>query len=208
MDCSTPGFPVLHYLLELAQTHVHWVSDTIQPSHPSHLVPFSSCLQPFPASGSFLMSQPLASGGQSIGASASASVLPMNIQGWFPLGLTSLIFLQSKGLTRVFSNTMVQKHQSFGTQPSLWSNSHIHIWLLDAWPCNKYTFICSKLWGFSWFGSSVQLAQWLQRGPQDRDPQEGWEKWCSAWGCLHITGTRISSVELPVSIRNFLSLRK
>ena len=93
IDCSTPGFPVLHHLPELAQTHVHWVSDAIQPSQP--VVPFSSCLQSFPASGSFPMSRLFTSGGQSIGASASASVLPMNIQGWFPLGWTGLIFLLS-----------------------------------------------------------------------------------------------------------------
>ena len=85
MDCRTPGFPVRHKLPELAQTHVHQVSDAIQPSHP--VVPFSSCLQSFPASGSFQMSQFIASGGQSIGVPASASVLPMNIQEWFPLGL-------------------------------------------------------------------------------------------------------------------------
>ena len=102
MDCSTPGFPVHHQLPELAQTHVHWVSDVIQPSHP--LLPhLSSCPQSFPASGSFPMSQLFASDGQSIEASASASVLPKNIQGWFPLGLTGLISLQSKGLSRVFS---------------------------------------------------------------------------------------------------------
>ena len=94
-------------------------------------VPFSSCLQSFPASGSFPVSQFFASGGQSIGASASASVLPMNIQGWFPLGLTSLISFLSKGLSRVFSNTTVRKHQLFGVQPSLRSNSHIHTWLLE-----------------------------------------------------------------------------
>ena len=87
---------------------------------------FSSCPQSFPASGSFPMNWLFASGGQSIGVSASASVLPMNIQEWFPLGLTSLISLQSKGLSRVFSNTTVQKHQFFGAQPSLWSNCHIH----------------------------------------------------------------------------------
>jgi len=81
----------------------------------SSIVPFS-CLQSFPASGSFQMSQFFASGGQSIGVSASASVLPMNIQDWFPLGWTGWIFLQSKGLSRVFSNTTVQKHQFFGTQ--------------------------------------------------------------------------------------------
>ena len=129
MDCSTPGFSVLPYLLEFAQTDVHWVGDAIQTSHP--LSPFSSCLQYFPASGSFPMSQLFTSGGQSIGASALASVLPMNIQGWSPLGLTGLISLLSKGLSRVFSKTTVQKHQFFGAQPSLWYNSHINTWLLD-----------------------------------------------------------------------------
>ena len=91
---------------------------------------FSFCLQSFPASGSFPMSWLFTSGGQSLRAWASASVLPMNIQGWFPLGGTGLILL-SKGLSRVFSNTTVQKHQFFGAQPSLWSNSHIHTWLLE-----------------------------------------------------------------------------
>ena len=98
MDCSMPGFSVYHHLLEPAQTHVHWVSDTIESSHP--VVPFSSNLQSFPASGSFPVSQLFASGGQSIGASTSASVLPMNIRGLFPLGLTGLISLLSKGLSR------------------------------------------------------------------------------------------------------------
>ena len=92
-----------------------WCHPTIS----SFVVPFSSCLQSFPASGSFPMSQFLASGGQSIGVSASASVLPMNIQDWFPLGWTGWIFLQSKGLSRVFSNTRVQKHQFFSAQLSL-----------------------------------------------------------------------------------------
>ena len=95
----------------------------------SSVIPFS-CLQSFPALGSFLMSWLFLSGGQTIGASASASVLPVNIQGWFPLVLTGLISLQSKGLSRVFSNTTVQKHQFFGPLPSLWSNSHIHTQLL------------------------------------------------------------------------------
>ena len=85
---------------------------------------FSFCLPSFSVSGSFPMSQPYASDGQNIGA--SASILPMNIQGWFPLGLTGLIFLQSKGLSRVFSSTTVQKHQFFSTQPSLWSSSHAY----------------------------------------------------------------------------------
>ena len=128
MGCSTPGLPVHHQLLEFVQVHVHWVSDAIQPSHP--VIPFSSCLQSFPESQSFPMSQFFTSGGQSIRVSASASVLPMNIQDWFPLGLTGLISLQSKGLSRVFSSTTVQKHQFFGVQLSLWSNSHIHTWLL------------------------------------------------------------------------------
>ena len=180
MDYSTPGFPVLHHFLELAQTHVHWVSDAIQPSHPlspsssclpirfrsvqfnrlvvsnslrlhglqhvkipcpsptpgacsnshplsqwchptisSSVIPFSSCLQSFPASGSFPMSQFFTWGGQSTGASASASVLPVNTQDWSPLGWTGWISLQSKGLSRVFSNTTVQKHQFFSAQLSL-----------------------------------------------------------------------------------------
>ena len=100
-----------------------WYHPTIS----SSVVPFSSCLQSFPGSGSFPVSQLFASGGHNIRALVSASVLSMNIQGWFPLGLTGLISLQSKGLSRVFSNTTVQKHQFFGTQPSLWSNSHITI---------------------------------------------------------------------------------
>ena len=122
MDCSTPGFPVHHQLPELTQTHALSVGDAIQPSHP--VVPFSSWLQSFPASGSFLRSQLFTSGGQSIGA--SASVLPMNIQGLFLLGLTGLFSWQSTGLSRVFSITTVQKHQFFSAQLSLWSNSHIH----------------------------------------------------------------------------------
>ena len=97
----------------------------------SFVIPFSPCIQSFPASGSYPMSQFFASGGQSIGASASALVLPMNIQGWFPFGWTGWISLQSKGLSKVFSNTTVQKHQFFSTQLSSWSNSHIHIWLLE-----------------------------------------------------------------------------
>ena len=101
------------------------------PANSSSVVPFSSCPQSFPASGSFPMSQLFALGGQSIGASASASVLSMNIQDWSPLGWTGWISLQSKGLSRVFSNTTVEKHQFFGAQLSLWSNSHIHTWQLE-----------------------------------------------------------------------------
>ena len=98
MDCSTPGFPVLHDLLELAQTHVPWG----HPSISSSIIPFSSCLKSFPASGSFPVSQLFSSGGRGIRASASASVLPVNIQDWFPLRLTGWISLESKGLSRVF----------------------------------------------------------------------------------------------------------
>ena len=122
MDCSTPGFPVLHCLLEFVHTHVYGVSDAIHPDYPSHppvssnscpfsqwchptisfsVTPFSSCPQPFPASGSFPMSQLFVFGGQSIGTSTSASVFSISIQGWFPLGVTDLISLLSKGLSRV-----------------------------------------------------------------------------------------------------------
>ena len=101
------------------------------PSLSSSVVPFSSCPQSFLASGFFQMSQLFTSGSQSTRVSASASVLPMNTQDWSPLRWTGWISLQSKGLSRVFSNTTVQKHQFFGAQPSLWSNSHIHTWLLE-----------------------------------------------------------------------------
>ena len=99
------------------------LSQWCHPTIWSSVIPFSYCLQSFPASESFSMSWCFASGSQSIGASVSASVLPMNIQDWIPLGLTGLISLLSTGLSRVFSNTTVQKHQFFGAQPSLWSNS-------------------------------------------------------------------------------------
>ena len=130
MDCSTPGFPVLHYCLEFLQIHVHFVSDTIQPSHPL-LIPFSCCPPSFPASGSFPICCLFASAGQSIGASTSVSVLPETIQGWFLLGLIGLISLLSKGLSIVMSSTTIRKHQSFGVHPSLWFNSNICTWLLE-----------------------------------------------------------------------------
>ena len=141
MDCSTPGLPVHHWLLEIAQKSClphRWCHPTIS----SSVSPFSSFLQSFPASGSFQMSQLFVSGGQSIGASASASVLSMNIQDWFPLGLTGWIFLQSKGLLGVFSSVRVQKHRFFGAQLSLWSKSHIHTWCDNTW---SY-FIKIKYW--------------------------------------------------------------
>ena len=180
VDCSTPGSPILCYLPEFAQTHIHWVDNamplviyfcSVQFSHlvvsdflwphelqhswppcpsptlwvhsnscasswwchlaiSSSVIPFSSCPQSLPASGSFPMSQLFAWGGQSIGVSASASVLPMNTQDW-SLGWTGWISLQSKELSRVFSNTIVQKHQLFSAQLSSESNSHIHTWPLE-----------------------------------------------------------------------------
>ena len=105
-------------------------SQWCHPAISSSVIPFSSHLQSFPASGSFPMRQFFTLGGQSIGASASASVLPKNTQGWSPLEWTGCISLQSKGLSRVVSNTTVQKHQFFSAKLSLWYNSHIHTWLL------------------------------------------------------------------------------
>ena len=106
-------------------------SQWYNPAISSSVIPFSSCPQSLPASGSFPMSQLFAWGGQNIGVSASASVLPMNTQDQSPLGWTGWISLQSKRLSGVFSNTTVQKHQFFGTQPSSQSNSHIHTWPLE-----------------------------------------------------------------------------
>ena len=125
--------------MELAQTHVHGVSDAIQPSHP--FVPFSSCLQSFPASGSFPRSQFFASGGQSIGISASAS---MTIQDRFPLGLTGLISSQFKRLSRVFFSTTIQKHQFFSTEPSLWSTLAS---VCDYWKNHSFDYmdLCHKV---------------------------------------------------------------
>ena len=112
MVCSTSNLPILHHVSEL---HKLMSSESLMPSNHLTRCCLLSSLQSFPASGSFPMNQLLVSGGQSIGASASASVLPMNIQDWFPLGWTGWISLQSKGLSRVFSHTTVQKHQFFGT---------------------------------------------------------------------------------------------
>ena len=107
------------------------LSQWCHPTISSSVIPFSSCLQSYPTSRSFPMSQLFASGGQSIGVSASTSVLPMNTRDWSPLGWTGWISLRPKGLWRVFSNTTFQKHQFFSTQPSSQSNSHIHTWLLE-----------------------------------------------------------------------------
>ena len=129
MDCSRPCFPVHHQLLKLCSNSCplsRWCHPTIS----SSVVPFS-CLQSFPNSGAFQMTQFFASGGQSVGVSASTSILPVNTQDRSPSGWTGWISLQSKGLSRVFSNTTVQKHQFFGTQLSSRSNSHMHTWLLE-----------------------------------------------------------------------------
>ena len=136
MDCSTPGFPVLHHLPEFAQIHVHWVSDASQPSHPL-LPPSPPAFNLSQHQGFFPVSQLFASGGQSVGASASA--LPMNIQGWFPLGLTLLISLLPKGFSRAVSSTTIWKHQFFRAQPSLWSIS-----VPDYW--KNHNFDCTDLY--------------------------------------------------------------
>ena len=134
---SLPPHTVQHAMLPFPSPTPRACTNSYPSSWWSHLtisssvLPFSSCLQSFPASESFQMSPLFALGGQSIRASASASVLPMNTQDWSPLGWTGWISLQSKGLSRVFSNTTVQKHQFFSATLSLWSNSHIHAWLLE-----------------------------------------------------------------------------
>ena len=126
LPCASPSPSICSNSCPLSQ----WCHPTIS----SSVIPFSSCLQSFPASGSFLMGQVFASGGQSVGASASASVFPMNTQDWSPSGWTGWISLQSKGLSRVFSNTTAQEHQFFGIQPSLWSSTYIH-GLNSPWGC-------------------------------------------------------------------------
>ena len=126
MDCSMPVFPVHHQLPGLTQT-----LELVMPSNHLILGHPLLLLWSFPASGSFQMSQFFISGGQSIRISASTSVLPMNTQDLISFRMDWLDLLQSKGLLRVFSNTTVQKHQFFGTQLSLWSNSHIHTWPLE-----------------------------------------------------------------------------
>jgi len=129
MDCDTPGFLVHHQLwslLKLMSIESVTTSNHLILCHPLLLLPSI-----FPSIRVFPMSKFFTSGGQSIGVSASASVLQMNIQDWFPLGLTGLISLQSKGLSRVSSNTKFQKHLFFNTQLSLWSTSHIHTWPLE-----------------------------------------------------------------------------
>ena len=123
MDCSTPGFSVLRYLLEFC-SNSHPLSWGGHPTILPSVVAFYSCLQSFPAS-------------------ALASFLPMNIQDWFPLGLTGLISLLSKGLSRIFSSATVRRQQFFSAQPSLWSSSHIPTWLLEK-PCFDYMDLCQQ----------------------------------------------------------------
>ena len=130
MNCSTPGLPVHHQLLEFTQTHVHRVGDAIQPSHPL-LSPSPPAPNPSQHQGLFQWVNSSHEVAKSIGVSASASVLPTNTQDWSPLGWTGWISLQSKELSRVFSSTIVQKHQFFSTQLSSQSNSHIHTWPLE-----------------------------------------------------------------------------
>ena len=151
MHCSTTGLPVHHQLLELAQTHVHQVGDAIQPSHP-----LSSPSPPAPSPSqhqSFPMSQFFTWGGQSTGASASASVLSINIQGLFSLGLTGLISLLSKGLSRIFSNTTVQKHQF--SAPSLLYGSALTS-IHDYWKNHSFDYM-----DLCWYMHGMSLNQCL-----------------------------------------------
>ena len=130
MNRSTPGLPVHHQPPESTQTHVHRVGDAIQPSHPL-LSPSPPVPNPSQHQGLSQWINSLHEVAKVLGVSASASVLPMNTQDWSPLGWTGWISLQPKGLSRVFSNTIVQKHQFFGAQLSSQSNSHIHTWPLE-----------------------------------------------------------------------------
>ena len=134
MNHSTPGLPVHYQLPEFTQTHAHWVGDASQPSSTS-VIPFSSCPQSFPASGSFPMSRLFASGGQSIGVCKYSNISPSNEHpGLISFRMDWLDLLAVQGtlkISRVFSNTTVQKHQFFSPQLSLWSNSHIHTWLRE-----------------------------------------------------------------------------
>ena len=163
MDCSIPGLPVPYHLQEFAQVHAHFIDGAIQPSHPLMLSsPSASASSPpasassppspsqyFPASGTFPMSQLFTSGDQNTETSSSASVLPMNVQGWLPLILTDLISLQSKGLSGVLSSTTIRRHQFFGALPYLdlalttlqdhWEN-HSHEYTDLCWQTNVSAF--------------------------------------------------------------------
>ena len=170
MDCSTTGLPVHHRLLEFTKTYVHWVGDAIQPSHlcrPLLFLPsvFPSIRVFFPVSRFFF-----ASGGQGIGASASTSALPMNIQCWFPFRLTGLISLLSKGHLKVFSSTAVRKHQFFSAQPSLWFFGNAGLltrkveFLLGGLTCLSLAFFFFLIHLFNW--SIVDVRTFLSLGVQ------------------------------------------
>ena len=176
LDCSTPGSSVLHSLPELAQIHVHWVGDAIQPSH-LLLSPSPPAFNLFQHQGLFQWVSSSHQVTKVIGASASALVLPMNIQDWFPLGLTGWISLQSKGLSRVLSNTTVQKHQFFSAQPSLWSSSHTHTWLLEITQLWLSTPLSAKILSLTrsqLIAQSPVSIQWLPTKHKERT-QNRWE---------------------------------
>ena len=165
VDCNMPGSPVLHCLLEFAQIHVHWVADAIS----SSITLFSFCLLASPASGSFPVTWLFTSGGQSIGVSASASVLPMNIQGWFPLRWTGFISLQSKGLSRLFSSTTIKKYQFFCAQSSsptsihdYWETMSLTIWTFVSKVMSLLFNTLSKFVVASLPRSKHLLISWLQ----------------------------------------------
>ena len=147
MDCSTSGFPVLHSLLEFAQTHVHGANDASQPSHPLSQPPLSY-RQSFPASGSFPMSWLFISCDQRSGA--SASVLLMNIQPWFLSGLTGLISFLPKGLSRVFSNSTVWKHQFFGPVFFMVQLSHPYITTGKTIALTRWSFVGKVISAFQY----------------------------------------------------------
>ena len=193
MNCSTPGLPVHHQPPEFTQNHVHWVGDAIRIS--SSVIPFSSCPQSFPASGSFPMSLFFPSGGQSIGVSAPASVLPMDIQGWFPLGLTGLISLLPKRLSRVFYSTTVRKHQFFGAQPSFWRIGFLS--LADK--------VVKINWGH-WLASSL-LVFWQPHGLRGRVWGQSMAGKSSECG-LRLSSKTIPSFCLPWPSGGWLSLLK
>ena len=168
MDCSMPGLPMPHHLLEFAQVHVHYIDDDIlswvfcldSTSISSSDTFVSFCLQSFSSSGTFLMSRRFASDDQNTGASASALVLPETIQGWSPLRLTGLISLLSKGLSGIFSSTTVQRHQFFGVLPSLRSSSHN-----CTWPLGKT--IALSIWTFVSRGMSLLFSRLLKDSDED-----------------------------------------
>ena len=147
MECSIPGFPVLHHLPEFAQMSIESVMLSNHLIICCHLLLLPSI---FPSIRVFSNESLFPWSGQRTGASASASVLPISIQGWVPLGLTGLISLQSKGLSRVFSSITVWKHQFFSAQPSLWSSSHYHTWLLEKPLCWLHEPLSAK-WGKIYF---------------------------------------------------------